>query len=112
MKKDRIGYSIQVILPLSKKEYFREIWFNYSSTIGIRERIQSRYTLLRRNGQCTTKFGKIKLKQTLQPDGEVRWKPENDEILRLSLEHNKTTEEIRNIIKDSSREFENLENWK
>ena len=27
MKKDRVGYSIQAILPLHKKEYFRKLWF-------------------------------------------------------------------------------------
>ena len=41
MKKNRIGYSVEAIVPLDKKEYFRELWLNYSNTIGIRERIQS-----------------------------------------------------------------------
>lgn len=111
MKKERIGYSIQVILPLEKKEYFRELWFRHSNTIGLRERIQSRWTLLRRIGECSTTFGKIKFKQTLKPDGSISLKPENDEILRLSLEHNKTNEEIRNILKESSNNFEPSENW-
>ena len=112
MKKERIGYSIQVILPLEKKEYFRELWFRYSNTIGLRERIQSRWILLRRSGECSTPFGKIKFKQTLKPDGSISLKPENDEILRLSLEHNKTNKDIRNILKESSISFEPSENWK
>ena len=111
MKKERIGYSIQVILPIEKKEYFRELWFRHSNTIGLRERIQSRWILLRRIGECSTTFGKIKFKQTLKPDGSITLKPENDEILRLSLEHNKTNEEIRNILKESSNNFEPSENW-
>ncbi len=112
MKKDRVGYSIQVILPLNKKEYFRELWFNYSNTIGVRERIQSRWILLRRTGICSTVFGDIKVKQTLKPDGSISVKPENDEISRLMLEHNKTIDEIRNILKESSDNFKALENWK
>ena len=112
MKKDRIGYSIQVIIPMDKKEYFRKLWFNYSNTIGVRERIQARYILLRRIGECSTTFGKIKVKQTLKPDGSITLKPENDEILRLSLEHNKTTEEIRKIIQESYGNFNPLETWK
>ena len=111
MKKERIGYCIQVILPLEKKEYFRELWFRHSNTIGLRERIQSRWILLRRIGECSTTFGKIKFKQTLKPDGSISLKPENDEILRLSLEHNKTNEEIRNMLKESSNNFEPSENW-
>ena len=112
MKKGRIGYSIQVIVSLEKKEYFRDLWFYHSNTIGVRERIQSRWTLLRRSGECDTSFGKIKVKQTLKPNGSKSLKPENDEILRISLKHNKTTEEVRNIVKRSINDFKPLENWK
>ena len=50
MKKNRIGFSIQVILPVEKTDYFRRLWFDYSKTIGVRERTQSRWILLRRSG--------------------------------------------------------------
>ena len=112
MKKDRIGYSIKVILPLWEKEKFRELWFKHSNTIGVRERIQLRWILLRRSGECLTSFGKIKAKQILKPDGSISMKPENDEILRLSKEHNKTTAEIKNILRETSDNFKPLQNWK
>ncbi len=112
MKKNRIGFSIQAILPTEKKEFFRRLWFDYSNTIGVRERTQSRWILLRRRGECSTTFGNIKVKQILKPDGSITMKPENDEVLRLKLEHKKSTEEIRKIIKDSSKEFKAFENWK
>ena len=112
MKKDRIGYSIQVILPLEKKERFRALWFKYSSTIGVRERIQSRWILLRRSGECLSDFGKIKVKQILKSDGSTSLKAENDEIFRLSLELNKTNQEIRNVLDKSIRDFRPSENWK
>ena len=112
MKKNRIGFSIQAILPIEKREFFRRLWFDYSNTIGVRERTQSRWILLRRRGECSTTFGNIKVKQTLKPDGSITMKPENDEVLRLKLEHKISTEEIRKIIKDSSKEFKAFENWK
>jgi hypothetical protein len=112
MKKNRIGFSIQAILPTEKKEYFRRLWFNYSNTIGVRERTQSRWILLRRRGECSTTFGSIKVKQTLRPDGSITMKPENDEVLRLKLNYKKSTEEIIKIIKDSSKNFKAFENWK
>jgi len=112
MKKNRIGFSIQVILPTDKKEYFRRLWFDYSNTIGVRERTQSRWVLLRRSGECSTTFGNIKVKQTMRPDGSITTKPENDEVLRLKLNHKKSTDEIRKIIKDSSKKFKAFENWK
>ncbi|WP_288262034.1 LarC family nickel insertion protein [uncultured Prochlorococcus sp.] len=112
MKKNRIGFSIQAILPTEKREIFRRLWFDYSNTIGVRERIQLRWILLRRRGECSTTFGNIKVKQTLRPDGSITMKPENDEVLRLKIDHKKSAEEIRKIIKESSKKFKAFENWK
>jgi len=112
MKKNRIGFSIQVILPIEKKEFFRQLWFDYSNTIGVRERTQSRWILLRRRGECSTNFGNIKVKQTLKLDGSIIMKPENDEVLRLHLKHKISTYEIRKIIKESGKKFKAFENWK
>ena len=112
MKKNRIGFSIQAILPIEKKEFFRRLWFDYSNTIGVRERTQSRWILLRRRGECSTTFGNIKVKQTLKPDGSITMKPENDEVLKLQLKHKISTYEIRKIIKESSKKFKAFENWK
>jgi len=112
MKKNRIGFSIQAILPVDKKEYFRRLWFDYSNTIGVRERNQSRWILLRRRGECSTNFGIIKVKQTLKPDGSIIMKPENDEVLRLQLKHKISTYEIRKIIRESGKNFKAFENWK
>ena len=48
----------------------------------------------------------------MRPDGSITMKPENDEVLRLKLEHKISTEEIRKKIKDSSKNFKPFENWK
>jgi len=112
MKKNRIGFSIQVILPIEKKEFFRRLWFDYSNSIGVRERTQSRWILLRRRGECSTTFGNIKVKQTMKPDGSITMKPENDEVSRLQLKHKISTYEKRKIIKESSKKFKAFENWK
>jgi len=112
MKKNRIGFSIQAILPIEKQEFFRRLWFDYSNTIGVRERTQYRWILLRRRGECSTIFGNIKVKQTLKPDGSIIMKPEKDEVLRLNLKHKISTYEIRKIIKESSKKFKAFENWK
>ena len=112
MKKNRIGFSIQVILPIKKQEYFRKLWFEFSTTIGLRERKQARWVLLRRKGECLTTFGKVKFKQSMKPNGTIYMKPENDEILRLQIENNKTAEEVRNIIRESCKEFKAFEDWK
>ncbi len=48
----------------------------------------------------------------MKPDGSIYMKPENDEILRLQIENNKTAQEVKMIIKKSCREFKALEDWK
>ena len=103
--------SIKAILPIEKKEYFRRLWFDYSNTIGVRERTQSRWILLRRRGVCSTTLGNIKVKQTLKPDGSITMKPENDEVLRVKLAHKISNEKIRKIINESSQKFKAFENW-
>ena len=112
MKKNRIGFLIQAILPIDKQEYFRHLWFKYSNTIGVRERIQSRWILQRRRGECSTSFGKIKFKQTIKSNGAIVTKVENDEILRLQKENNMTSQEIRNLINKSMGEFQPFEDWR
>ena len=112
MKKNRIGFLIQVILPLCKQEHFRKLWFQYSNTIGLRERIQTRWVLLRRRGECLTAFGKIKFKQTMKYNGSTMTKVENDEVIRLQKENKTTSQEIRNIINESIGEFKPIEDWK
>ena len=111
MKKNRIGFSVQVILPLNKQDDFRKLWFIHTNTIGLRERTQSRWVLLRRRGECLTIFGKVNFKQILKPDGSISIKPENDEILRLQNEHNMKADEIRNMIKESIGKFNAFEDW-
>lgn len=105
MKKDRIGFSITAIVPINKEQYFRKLWFQYSNTIGLRERRQGRWILPRRIGECHTSFGNIKFKETIKPNGDKLIKPENDEIRKLQNKYGKTTEEIRNILRETRGEF-------
>ena len=112
MKKNRIGYSLTAIVPIEKETLFRDIWFKYSNTLGLRTRRQGRWTLLRRRGECMTAFGKLTFKQFMKVNGEKNIKPENDEIFKLQRKLNKSAEEIRNIINKSIGEFKPTENWK
>ena len=105
MKKNRIGFELKAIVPIDKVIHCREIWFKYSNTIGLRERRQGRWVLKRSEGECNTRFGKIKVKQTLLSNGEKYIKPEYDEILKLQKKYNKSASEIRDIIKETMGDF-------
>tara|TARA_Y100001970_G_scaffold200773_1_gene244238 strand:+ start:9454 stop:10686 length:1233 start_codon:yes stop_codon:yes gene_type:complete len=111
MKKGRVGYSMKVILPIEKEEYFRDLWFSQTSTIGLRERRQGRWTLLRRKGQCQTSFGKLNFKQVIKLNGEIKLKPENDEIKFLQKKYNKSADEIRSMIDNTKGKFIPFEEW-
>ena len=109
MKKNRIGFELKAIVPLEKVTHCREIWFRYSNTIGLRERRQGRWVLKRLEGECNTKFGKIKVKQTFLSNGETYIKPEYDEILKLQKKYKKSSMEIREIIKETMGDFKSFE---
>ena len=111
MKKGRIGYEIKIILPIEKEEYFRYLWFTHTNTIGIREKRQARWTLLRRRGKCMTNFGKVKFKQVMKSNGSLILKPENDEIFELQKKFKKSADEIKRTINESLEEFIPSEEW-
>tara|TARA_Y100000589_G_scaffold174110_1_gene165221 strand:+ start:3034 stop:4242 length:1209 start_codon:yes stop_codon:yes gene_type:complete len=108
MKKDRIGFSLTAIVPTEKEDYFRQLWFQFTNTIGLRERRQGRWILPRRVGECLTSFGKIRCKEIVKPDGEIFIKPENDEVVKLQRKYNKTAQQIRDIISLSRGEFKSF----
>ncbi len=112
MKKDRVGIHLIAIVSVNKANYFRHLWFKYTTTLGLRERNQGRWSLPRRNGECETDLGNVKFKQFINLNGEIFLKPENDEIKRLQRKHGKTAAEIRNLIKERQGEFKPYEDWK
>ena len=99
------------IVPIQREKFFRNLWFKYSNTIGLRERRQGRWTLPRRTGECITVFGKVRFKETINIDGKKSLKPESDEIKRLQSEHKKTAAEIRYLLDKEIGEFQPYEDW-
>ena len=110
MKKNRIGFSLIAIVPTEREAYFRQLWFQYTNTLGLRERRQGRWILPRQEGECTTSFGKIKCKEITRPNGEKIIKPEYDEVMNLQKKYSKTAQEVRNIISNTMKEFKPFKN--
>tara|TARA_Y100000589_G_scaffold304792_1_gene318254 strand:- start:58 stop:1275 length:1218 start_codon:yes stop_codon:yes gene_type:complete len=105
MKKNRIGFSITAIVPIHREAYFRDLWFQYTNTIGLRERRQGRWILPRREGECVTSIGKVKCKEITKPNGDKFIKPEHDEVMNLQRKYRKSALEIRNIIGKTMKDF-------
>ena len=111
MKKGRQGISVKAIVKTEHADDVRLAWFSKGTTIGLRERMEGRWVLLRRRGTCPTPFGKIFVKQVQRPDGTLSIKPEHDELVRISNETGKSIDSIRSSVRCSNEDFVSNEDW-
>ncbi len=95
MKKNRKGICIKAIVYPKHQNLIREVWFNYSTTIGIRENKISRWILPRRRHCYKTKFGEVNVKQIMRPNAQTSIKIEHDDLTKISLKTGISIEEIR-----------------
>ncbi len=109
MKKNRKGICIQAIVCPNYKKLLREVWFNYSTTIGIRENKISRWILPRRIVSHETKFGKVNVKQIMRPNGQISIKIEHKDLTKITLNTGIPIEEIRQKLIVELSEFYELD---
>ena len=111
MKKNRKGICIQAIVYPKHKNLLREVWFNYSTTIGIRENKISRWILPRRTMSHKTKFGTVNVKQAMRPNGQNSIKIEHKDLTRITLNTGIPIEEIRQKLIIELSEFYEIDDW-
>ena len=111
MKKNRKGICIQAIVYPKHKNLLREVWFNYSTTIGIRENKISRWILPRRKVSHKTKFGTVNVKQVMRPNGKNSIKIEHKDLTRITLNTGIPIEEIRQKLIIELSEFYEIDDW-
>ena len=111
MKKNRKGICIKAILHPKDKTLLREAWFNYSTTLGVREDKINRWILPRRTVSHKTKFGKINVKQAIRPNGQILIKIEHKNLAQISLSTGISIEEIRQKLFIELSEFYELDDW-
>ena len=111
MKKNRKGICIKAIVHPHNQTLLREVWFNYSTTIGIRENKISRWILPRRTVSHKTKFGTVNVKQVIRPNGHNSIKIEHKDLTQISLNNGIPIEEIRKKLIIELSEFYELDDW-
>ena len=111
MKKNRKGVCIKTIVHPKNKALLREVWFNYSTTLGIRENQINRWMLPRRIGRHQTTFGEINFKQAMRPNGQISIKIEHKDLTQISLKTGISLEEIRRKLFIELSEFYELDDW-
>ena len=93
------------------KSLLREVWFNYSTTIGLRENKINRWILPRRIVSHKTKFGEVNVKQVMRPNGQISIKIEHKDLTKISLNTGIPIEEIRQKLFIELSEFYELDDW-
>ncbi len=111
MKKNRKGICIKAIVSFQNKTLLREVWFNYSTTIGLRENKINRWILPRRTVNYTTKFGKVNVKQVMRPNGQLSMKLEHKDLTKISLNTGIPIEDIRQKLFIELSEFYELDDY-
>ena len=88
MKKGRPGLVLSVICSENSFKNVTNMILNFTSTIGLRYHKVNRIELERKIEEVETEFGKFRVKVSTTPNGEVRIKPESEDLLRVSKEKN------------------------
>lgn len=94
MKKGRIGFRVEAILPPDRADAVAEAVFRHSTTAGLRKIAAERVTLARTAWQLTTPDGaSIRMKTVAAPDGP-RAKPEFDDVLAAARRSGRPAHEL------------------
>ncbi|MEJ2413064.1 MAG: nickel pincer cofactor biosynthesis protein LarC, partial [Anaerolineales bacterium] len=87
MKKNRPGVQIQVLTDPSLAGKMRDILFEETSTLGIRQLPTTRFTLPRKSVSVRTPYGEIQVKIASKPGGEENVSPEYEDCQKLAREN-------------------------
>ncbi len=105
MKKSRLGILLTVICFPEKADTCKEIIFQETSTLGIRERTQSRSILQREIKSVTTKYGVVKVKIASWGEDEaikvLNVQPEYEDCANLARKYNVPWQQIQQATLDS-----------
>ena len=109
MKKGRSGFVFSVLCKEGDAEKFRNLIFENTPTIGVRQQFVERYELPRRIETVETKYGTVRVKVSVTSSGDVRCKPEFDDVSaiakRESLSYGEVYETVLRIFVSEKKSF-------
>ena len=79
---------VQVLCRKNRQEKVAHRILSETSTTGIRFHEVQRQTLSREEIQVDTSFGRLQVKQIIQPDGSIRVTPEYEVCRQIALDKN------------------------
>lgn len=96
MKKGRFGSILKIILRTEKVESVSNYLFENTSTIGIRYFDIQRLELARVLSKKDTPFGTIQVKESTTPSGDIKIKPEFEDIKQIADQSKQSAFQIKN----------------
>jgi pyridinium-3,5-bisthiocarboxylic acid mononucleotide nickel chelatase len=100
MKKSRSGILLTAICPPDKMAICQEIIFRETTTLGIRQRLQSRSILEREIQQVETVYGRVGIKVAKLGVKVVKVQPEYEDCAKLARENQQSLQFIRQMALD------------
>ncbi|HZY11018.1 MAG TPA: nickel pincer cofactor biosynthesis protein LarC [Bacteroidota bacterium] len=87
MKKGRPGIILSAMIERVKLDNILQVFFNQTTTLGVRIQPVERRKLVREEREIDTRFGRVKVKVVVV-DGKSRFLPEYEECKRIAMEKN------------------------
>lgn len=103
MKKGRPGFLLRVICDRAASLAIKECLLSETTAIGLRFRIEQRWTLPREMGTVPTRWGEVKVKKITTPAGEVLT-PEYEDCKRVAIAHGIPLKEVYGEVGCADRE--------
>ena len=98
MKKGRPGTLVTVLARPERAADLRRIWWQWGSSLGVREQVQQRWELPRDQISLATPWGPVGIKRAVRPDGTLHYKPEMDDLISLARRHGLPPAELRRTV--------------
>ena len=98
MKKNRPGVLLSVLCQAGDRETMARLIFRHTTTLGIRESLQNRYTLERRTEILSTPYGAVRQKLS-SGYGVQRQKDEYEDIASIAREQGLSIAQVREMLK-------------
>ena len=95
MKKNRLGFLITCLCNEDDKEKLVKAIFKYTTTLGVRESVHNRYTMLREIKKIDTPYGEVRVKRSYG-HGIKREKFEYDDLAGIARRTGKSIMELKN----------------
>jgi hypothetical protein len=101
MKKGRLGTLVTALLPPHLAPALRQVWWRHSGSLGVREALQQRWILPRRQATLATSLGPVRIKWARLPEGRWRAKAEADDLAALARRHGMALGQIRALVEEA-----------